>query len=150
MKHPDEYTSYEYMKEQLYDKPHLYEKSFQTIRPYVLNLQNFESLKHLISFTSAFGETSPSRPDGRGSPEAAGGQSRNKKIRLRLKSDLITMDKTHRWLRPEIVEILMFILWDDLVENYGTGERFSESYWDLINEMEPQPQIAPDNRDNSQ
>jgi hypothetical protein len=123
-KHADNYTGYEFLLEHLYNKPKLYEVGFRKVRGYVMVLQNFITLPHLLEFISA----------------------RPKDIRDRLKRHLITLSQTHKWLRPEIIEILMFVLWDDLKEQYGTGERFSESYWDLINEMEPQiAQIGGDN-----
>src|SRR3989339_113400 len=113
-KRADNYVSYEFLLEQLYNKPKLYEVGFRKVRGYVLVLQNFITLPHLLEFIG----------------------SRPKDIRDRLKQHLITLSQTHKWLRPEIVELLMFILWDDLKEQYGTGERFSESYWDLIYELE--------------
>jgi hypothetical protein len=66
-----------------------------------------------------------------------------------LKQDLFKLDKAQRWLRPEIVEMLLFVLWDELrrdrehplerselVLKYGWEEGFSEAYYDLMMEME--------------
>ncbi len=123
MKHADCYTSYEYLKEHLYSKPQLYENSFRKLQSYLIIFRAFESLQHFLGFLA--------KPDQPNNLDAG-------QIRLRFRQELFRLDKAKPWLRPEITEMLMFVLWDDLVEKYGTGEGFSESYWDLMQEMQPQ------------
>ena len=107
--------SYQYLKEFLYSQPHHYERSFRTLRPFVLLLQCFETLKALLDYIA--GEY-------------------DQTIRRCLKDDLKEALAKYPHLFPETVEILTFVLWDELVEKYGRGERFSEGYWDLIRELE--------------
>jgi len=105
-KRPDELTSWEYLKIHLYDKPHLYETSFQKIRPFVKGLKKFRTLAKWLK----------------------GGKPGWTKVKK--------LDRLHPELRPEIVEILMFALWEDLTEVYGMGDGFADSYWELIMELE--------------
>ncbi len=119
-KHADSYTSYEFLKEHLYSKPHLYENSFWTLQGYLIVFKAFESLQHLLGFLAEQDRQNKHQTD---------------QIRLRLRQELFRLDKAKPWLRPEIVEMLLFILWDELVEKYGREEGFSESYWDLIMEL---------------
>lgn len=114
MKREDKPNSYSFLKEQLYDRPEFYEAGFRVIRGYAVSFRNFADIRHLTAFAGA----------------------RDESVRLRLKSDLAALDRLQPWLRPRIVEIMMFLLWEDLVRQYGTGETFSESYWDLMMELE--------------
>lgn len=109
--------SYEFLKEHLYDKPHLYERSFRKIRPLVTMLKCFEGLAHLLEHLKS---------------------DYDKSFRSVLKADLKEVAGKYPHLFPQVVEVLMFVLWDNLVEKYGRGERFSESYWDLICELKQQ------------
>jgi hypothetical protein len=115
-KHPDEVTSYEFLKEHLYDRPHSdrYENSFRELRPYLFKFRVFDSLAVMLDFLK-------NQP-----PET----------RQLFKPDLFNLDKSKPWLRPAIVEMLMFILWDDLVLKYGRDEGFAEGYWDLMMALE--------------
>src|SRR3989339_1791753 len=112
-KHADTVTSYEYMLEHLYSKPHLYENSFRKVKGYLMRFRAFESLQHLLEFLAE---------------QARQNKLQTGQMRLVLKLDLFKLDKAQRWLRPEIVEMLLFILWDELVEKYGREEGFSEAY----------------------
>ena len=120
-KHADTVTSYEYMLEHLYSKPHLYENSFRKVKGYLMRFRAFESLEHLLEFLAE---------------QARQNKLQTGQMRLVLKLDLFKLDKAQRWLRPEIVEMLLFILWDELVEKYGREEGFSEAYYDLMCELE--------------
>ena len=147
-KHADTVTSYEYMLEHLYSKPHLYENSFRKVKGYLMRFRAFESLEHLLEFLAE---------------QARQNKLQTGQMRLVLKLDLFKLDKAQRWLRPEITEMLLFILWDELrsdspaksginsvplragVEAYGMDDRFAEAYFDLMMEMEEnrmQPQIT--------
>jgi hypothetical protein len=112
----DEVTSYDFLKKRLYDKPQLYERSFQRIKPHLPLLGGFGSLKDLKTYL----RTQPDRS-----------------FQRTLKTDLKDLDKQHPELFGAIVEVLMFVLWDKLVEDYGTEERFADAYWDLICELKP-------------
>jgi hypothetical protein len=107
--------SYAFLKEQLYDKPGLYENGFREVKPFINSLQSFATLTQMRDFCAS--------------------QSRD--YRNKLKSDLIAFARTQKVkpLFPRVIEVLMFAVWTDLVDDYGTGERFSDSYWDLINEI---------------
>jgi len=110
----DEQTSYEFLKTNLYDQPQLYEESFRKVREHLDSLKDFESMAQLRDFA----------------------RTQDKAVREGLKTNLMGLDQIHNELRPAIVEVLMFVLWDELVTRYGTDEEFSECYWDLIQELE--------------
>lgn len=112
----DEVTSYDFLKKRLYDKPQLYERSFQQIKPHLPLLSGFGSLKDLKTYL----RTQPDRS-----------------FQRTLKTDLKDLNKQHPELFGAIVEVLMFVLWDKLAEDYGTEERFADAYWDLICELKP-------------
>lgn len=103
--------SYEFLKKELYDKPGLYERSFRALQDYSPLMKNFPSLKRLLDFV------------------------RGHRRRIReIKKELVGLARTHQWLRPQVMEILLFVLWDDLRDKYGEGEGFSDGYYDLIAE----------------
>ncbi|MEK7309311.1 MAG: hypothetical protein AAB038_00655 [Planctomycetota bacterium] len=114
-KHADSYTSFEFLKEQFYDQPGLYEASFRLVRPYLYILRSFGSLKRLLEFAA---DNKPA-------------------IRQDIAKDLKALARVYPHLKQQIIEVLMFVLWDEWLDKYGTGRRFSKGYWDLIQEIEP-------------
>lgn len=106
--------SYAFLKAHLYDKPGLYEPGFRLVRDYSMLLRNFSSLSHLLDFVqthrSCLGE---------------------------IKMELVNLGRSHQWLKPRVMEILLFVLWDDLLDTYGKSERFSQGYMDLMLEISP-------------
>jgi hypothetical protein len=114
-RHPDTLTSYEFLKEQLYDRPQLSEASFRLIRPYLCILRSFGTLKHLLRFVA---ENKPA-------------------IRQDITRDLRALARVYPFLKKQIIEVLMFVLWNEWMEKYGIGRQFSRGYWELMQEIEP-------------
>jgi hypothetical protein len=103
--------SYEFLKEHLYTQPHRYEKSFQTVRPHIILLRCFETLAHLKEHLKT---------------------DYDKTFRKAVKTDLKELVNKYPHLFSPVMEILLFVLWDDLVERYGKEEGFAKGYWELI------------------
>ena len=106
--------SYEFLKENLYTRPHRYEKSFQSVRPHVILLRCFETLAHLKGYLK---------------------DDYDRHITRCLKADLKEAAAKYPHLFSPVIEILLFVLWDELQERYGTGEGFAQGYWELIQEV---------------
>ncbi|MBI4712331.1 MAG: hypothetical protein HY762_03370 [Planctomycetes bacterium] len=111
--------SYEFLKEHIYEKSYLYEKDFQAVRPYNLFLQNFETLAHLVAFM-----------------EEAAKEESIIKVRQLLKKDLEDLARRRRALRTQAITVLLFILWGELAEQYGTGVNFPDGYYQLIQDLD--------------
>jgi hypothetical protein len=118
--------SYEFLKAHLCAKPNLYEPSFGFLKPYSIFLRSFDSLRHLLRFNTGL--------RCRRIPSLRRGAS----FRRKVKAELLNLGLARYDLRPAIIAVLMLVLWDDLVKQYGTGEEFSNSYWELMMEFEPQ------------
>lgn len=103
--------TYEFLKEHLYNQPHRYDKSFQAVRPHIILLRCFETLPHLLDYLQ---------------------DDYDRHIARCLKADLKELTLKYPHLFPEIIEILLFVLWDDLKERYGTGQGLAQGYWELI------------------
>ncbi|MBI5778306.1 MAG: hypothetical protein HZA49_02495 [Planctomycetes bacterium] len=105
-------TSYEFITENVWERPGLYKRSFDSVKGYVKFLQSFEDLRHLSSFLC------------RQQPESD-------RIRTRLIRRLYTLARKMPHLRNAVLEILLFarrdqitppdIYWDD-------PERFDEVF----------------------
>ncbi|MBI4834418.1 MAG: hypothetical protein HY811_06340 [Planctomycetes bacterium] len=114
MKRPDELNTYEYLSIHLMGKRRLYEKSFALVKEHTKALSKFRSLTALMVF---FRQSRPEET-------------------LPVKEALFRLDKEKPSLRPQIVEVLMLVMWDELEREYGTHDGFRNSYWDLIQELE--------------
>jgi hypothetical protein len=136
--------SYEFLKEHLYNKPGLYKRSFQVVRDYSPLLRNFASLRHLLDFTLAVGGTTyrPGIVGCKSYFQQPNYVQLHRRCISEIKMELVNLARTHQWLFPRVTEILLFVLWDDLVDKYGKGERFSQGYLDLILEISPDEQSA--------
>ncbi|MBI4712524.1 MAG: hypothetical protein HY762_04370 [Planctomycetes bacterium] len=112
--------SYRFLTEHLYQKPHLYEVCFREVRPYIKFLQCFDGLTHLLKFLKT--------KDNDFRDTIAGS-------RAKLKSDLIGLGKSNRYLRPAVISVLLFVCRDELKRKGTRGEKFSNAYYELISQI---------------
>ncbi|MBI4833214.1 MAG: hypothetical protein HY811_00110 [Planctomycetes bacterium] len=118
----NELDTYEYLSIHLMGERKLYEKSFEMVKIQVRELKKFRSLNALMAFFSyAKGEDA---------------LPRDKAEAFLIKEALFRLDEETPSLRPQIVEVLMIAMWDELAQKYGTHEGFRNSYWDLLLELE--------------
>jgi len=96
MKRPDEMNSYEFITENVWDRPGLYKRSFDSVKGYVKFLQSFEDLRHLSSFLCR------TRPE-------------TNRIRQRLVRKLYTLARKMPLLRNAVLEILLFVRREQIV-----------------------------------
>ncbi|MFA5794241.1 MAG: hypothetical protein WC980_04155 [Candidatus Brocadiia bacterium] len=116
MKKPDEVTTCEFLYEHVYSKPGLYEPDFQKIRPYLIPLRCFGSLRHLAKFAL----------------------DNKKAVRESLAADLKALARLYPWMRNQILEVLLFVCWPDLargIETDDDDERFYQRYTRLIEDV---------------
>jgi len=106
--------SYEFLNKNLYTQPQLYEKSFEQVKPYANALQSFQTLEQMRDFCA--------------------GQSREYRLRLRTELTALAHLQKGQKLFPRVIEVMLFVTWVDLVEEYGTEECFNDGYNYLIQE----------------
>ena len=96
-------TSYEFITENVWDRPGLYKRSFDSVKGYVKFLQSFEDLRHLSSFLWS-------------------GVEGVERMRDRLSNKLRRLGRRMPGLRSAILEILLFVHRDDIIP--------PDIYWD--------------------
>jgi len=89
-------TSYEFITENVWDRPGLYKRSFDSVKGYVKFLQSFEDLRHLSSFLWS-------------------GVEGVERMRDRLGNKLRRLGRRMPLLRNAVLEILLFVHRDDII-----------------------------------
>jgi len=122
-KRPDDYNSWEYLKEHLYDLAWQggFSEEFSSLKAVLPQLMSYEHLVDLLKALS----------------RAGGRRLSGEVIR-----DLVRVYQTRFDLRPASGLVLMLVLWDDLTESYGKGDGFANSYWDLFQTLETEHAVS--------
>jgi len=116
MKRPDEMTSFEYLKEHLYDAVinGLYEREFREVKKLVFEMKTFSSFTQFLKKI---------------------GKRKNIKIKEEAVISLIRIYQCRKELRPSIGVVLVMVLWKRLVR-IAPGEWFDDAYYQLFIQAE--------------
>jgi hypothetical protein len=103
-------TSYEFITENVWDRPGLYKRSFDSVKGYVKFLQSFEDLRHLSSFLWS-------------------GVEGVERMRDRLSNKLRRLGRRMPLLRNAVLEVLLFARRDQIVPvDIDEPQRFDEVF----------------------
>lgn len=114
---PDEVSAWEYLNEHLWQRAWQggFSEDFASLKAVLPSLRGFEHLTDLLKSLAEAG---------------------NRNGKEEVVHDLIKLYQKRFDLHPATITVLLLIFWDDLTEQYGRGDRFARSYWDLIKALE--------------